>query len=144
MIATDAKHELGIAVAKDFVAVTQGKVAIAGEAFYEAASQVFNGAVDRRPKLFTFCESARDVQEAVRAARAHGLPLSDRGGGHDCAGRALSHQGLVVDLSRMRQVEGDVRGRVASVAGGALAGDVVAAAGKSDHLVRRGGHRCAH
>jgi FAD/FMN-containing dehydrogenase len=37
--------------------------------------------------------------------RAHGLPLSVRGGGHDWAGRALSHQGLVVDLSRMRQVE---------------------------------------
>ena len=144
MIATDAKHKLGIAVAKDFAAVMQGKVAIAGEASYEAARQVFNGAVDRRPKLFTFCESARDVQEAVRAARAHGLPLSDRGGGHDCAGRTLRHQGMVVDLSRMRQVEVDVRGRVASVAGGALAGDVVAAAGKPDHLVRRGGHRCAH
>jgi FAD/FMN-containing dehydrogenase len=138
MIATDTKNILGIAVAKDFAAVMQGKVAIAGEASYEAARQVLNVAVDRRPKLFAFCESARDVQEAVRAAR------SDRGGGHDCAGRALSHQGLAVDLSRMRQVEVDVRGRVASVAGGALAGDVVAAAGKPDHLVRRGGHRCAH
>ena len=129
MIATDTKNKLGIAVAKDLRAVMQGKVAIAGEASYEAARQVFNGAVDRRPKLFAFCESARDVQEAVRAARAHGLPLSVRGGGHDWAGRALSHQGLVVDLSRMRQVEVDVRGRVATVAGGALAGDVIAAAG---------------
>ena len=129
MIATDAKTILGIAVAKDFAAVMQGKVAIAGEASYEAARQVFNGAVDRRPKLFTFCESARDVQEAVRAARAHGLPLSVRGGGHDWAGRALSHQGLVVDLSRMRQVEVDARTQVATVAGGARAIDVIAAAG---------------
>src|SRR5260370_2308653 len=117
------------------------KVAIAGEASYEAARQGFNGAMDRRPKLFAFCERARDVQEAVRAARAHGLPLSDRGGGHAWAGRALSHQGLVVDLSRMRQVEVDVRGRVASVAGGALAGDVVAAAGSpalNPHQTRPG------
>src|SRR5258706_4591153 len=122
MITTDTKNELGIAVAKDLRAVMQGKVAIAGEASYEAARQVFNGAVDRRPKLFAFCESARDVQEAVRAARAYGLPLSVRGGGHDWAGRALSHQGLVVDLSRMRQVEVDVRGQVATVAGGGLGG----------------------
>jgi FAD/FMN-containing dehydrogenase len=107
----------------------QGKVAIAGEASYEGARQVFNGAVDRRPTLFAFCESARDVQQAVRATRAYGLPLSVRGGGHDWVGRALSHHGLVVDLSRMRQVEVDVRGRVATVAGGALAGDVIAAAG---------------
>ena len=129
MIATNTKNKLGITVAKDLRTVMHGNVAIAGEASYEAARQVFNGAVARRPMLFAFCESARDVQEAVRAARAHGLPQSVRGGGHDWAGRALSHQGLVVDLSRMRQVEVDVRGRVATVAGGALAGDVVAAAG---------------
>src|SRR6266851_489771 len=129
MIATDTRSKLGTTVAKDLRVVMHGNVAIAGEASYEAARQVFNGAVDRRPMLFAFCESARDVQEAVHAARAYGLPLSVRGGGHDWAGRALSHHGLVVDLSRMRQVEVDVRGRVATVAGGALAGDVIAAAG---------------
>jgi FAD/FMN-containing dehydrogenase len=65
--------------AKDLRNVMQGKGAIAGEASYEGARRVFNGAVDRRPALFAFCESARDVQEAVRAARAYGLPLSVRG-----------------------------------------------------------------
>src|SRR5260221_9152714 len=129
MITTDSRNILGSTVAKDLRTVMQGKVAIAGEASYERARQVFNGAVDRRPALFAFCESARDVQEAVRAARAYGLPLSVRGGGHDWAGRALRDHGLGVDLSRMRQVEVDVRGRVATVAGGALAGDVIAAAG---------------
>jgi FAD/FMN-containing dehydrogenase len=129
MTTTDTTNKLGITVVKDLRTVMQGKVAIAGEASYDEARQVFNGAVDRRPALFAFCESARDVQEAVRAARAYGLPLSVRGGGHDWAGRALSDHGLVVDLSRMRQVDVDVRGRVATVAGGALAGDVIAAAG---------------
>src|SRR5260370_11375231 len=106
----------------------QGKVEIAGEASYEGARQVFNGAVDRRPALFACCESARDVQESVRAARSYGLPLSVRGGGHEWVGRALSDHGLVVELSRMREVDVDVRGRIATVAGGALAGDVIAAA----------------
>ena len=87
MTTTDTRNKLGIALAGDLRAVMQGKVAIAGEASYEAARQGFNGAVDRRPKLFAFCERARDVQEAVRAARAHGLPLSDRGGRHAWAGR---------------------------------------------------------
>jgi FAD/FMN-containing dehydrogenase len=129
MATTNTGNKLGITAAKDLRTVMQGKVAIAGEASYEGARQIFNGAVDRRPTLSAFCESARDVQEAVRAARSYGLPLSVRGGGHDWAGRALSHHGLVVDLSRMRQVEVDVRGRVATVAGGARAIDVVAAAG---------------
>src|SRR6266853_2488866 len=129
MITTDTTNKLGTTVAEDLRTVMQGKVAIAGEASYEGARQVFNGAVDRRPALFAFCESARDVQEAVRAARAYGLPLSVRGGGHDWAGRALRDHGLVVDLSRMRQVEVDVRRRIATVAGGARAIDVFAAAG---------------
>src|SRR6266852_4462138 len=123
MITTDTTNKLGTTVAEDLRTVMQGKVAIAGEASYEGARQVFNGAVDRRPALFAFCESARDVQEAVRAARAYGLPLSVRGGGHDWAGRALRDHGLVVDLSRMRQVEVDVRRRIATVAGGARAID---------------------
>ena len=134
MTTTDTTSKLGITVATDLRTVMHGTVAIAGEASYEAARQVFNGAVDRRPTLFAFCESARDVQEAVRAARTHGLPLSVRGGGHDWAGRALSDHGLVVDLSRMRQVEVDVRGRAATVAGGALAGDVGASASDRESL----------
>jgi FAD/FMN-containing dehydrogenase len=81
MSTTDQETKSAITVAKDLRAVMQGKVAIAGEASYEAARQVFNGAVDRRPTLFALCENARDVQEAVRAARSYALPLSVRGGG---------------------------------------------------------------
>jgi len=47
MITTDTRDKLGITVAKDLRTVMQGNVAIAGEASYEGARQVFNGAVDR-------------------------------------------------------------------------------------------------
>jgi hypothetical protein len=69
-----------------------------------------------------------EVQAALQIARAHDLPLSVRGGGHDWAGRALRHGGLVIDLSRMRQVDVDATEKAATVAGGALASDVIAAA----------------
>src|SRR5258705_11806186 len=127
MITTDTTNKLGTTVAKDLRTVMQGKVAIAGEASYEGARRVFNGAVDRRPMLFAFCESARDVEEAVRAARAYGLPLSVRGGGHDWSGRALSDHGLVVYFSWIREVEVAVLRRIATVADGGLAIDVIAA-----------------
>ena len=70
----------------------------------------------------------KDVQAAVRVARTHGLPLSVRGGGHDWAGRALRHDGLVIDLSTMRQVTVDAAGNIATVAGGATAADLMTAA----------------
>jgi hypothetical protein len=92
----------------------------------DAAAAVWNGAVNHRPALVVRCETTADVQHAIRAARAGGLPLSVRGGGHDWAGRAVRPGGLVIDLTRMRQVS--VRDSVATVAGGATSADVAEAA----------------
>ncbi len=105
-----------------------GKVALPGDDAYAHARQIWNGAVDHRPALFAFCETTEDVQSALQIARVHGLPLSVRGGGHDWAGRALRPDGLVLDLSGMRRVTIDAEARVATVEGGATAGDVIAAA----------------
>jgi FAD/FMN-containing dehydrogenase len=106
-----------------------GRVALPGDEFYDKGCRVWNGAVRRRAAIVAICEQAEDVQAAVRAARRHGLPLSVRGGGHDWAGRALRDDGLVIDLTRMRDVTVDPRALVATVAGGILAKDVAAAAG---------------
>ena len=95
---------------------------------YEKAIEVWNGAVHHRPAVVVLCESVPDVQAVVRAARTHQLPLSVRGGGHDWAGRALREDGLVVDLTRMREVT--VTGTKATAQGGATSLDVLTAAGQ--------------
>src|SRR5262249_22510470 len=100
-----------------------------GDERYDKGTRVWNGAVRHRPKLIAFSKQPEDVQAAVRAARHHGLKLSVRGGGHDWAGRALRDDGLLIDLPGMRDVTIDPRAGVATVAGGALAKDVAAAAG---------------
>jgi FAD/FMN-containing dehydrogenase len=74
------------------------------------------------------CPESPAEQVAVVVARQHHLPLSVCGGGHDWAGRSLRHGGLVIDLSRMRRVAVDPQLRVATVQGGATAGDVIVAA----------------
>jgi FAD/FMN-containing dehydrogenase len=117
----------GLAAARDLRALMRGEIVLPGDDTYTRARQVWNGAVVHRPALFAQCETADDVRAAVRVARAHRLPLSVRGGGHDWAGRALRHDGLVVDLSAMRQVEVDARAQIATVEGGATAGDLIAA-----------------
>jgi FAD/FMN-containing dehydrogenase len=106
-----------------------GNVAAPGDELYEKGRRLWNGAVRRRPAIIAFCKRPEDVQAAVRAARRHGLPLSVRGGGHDWAGRALRDDGLVIDLTGMRDVAVDPQVLVANVAGGARAKDVAAAAG---------------
>ena len=115
-------------IAEELRTALSGSVVLPSDESYGATRRVWNGAVQHRPAMIAFCESTADVQGAVRAARRHGLPLSVRGGGHDWAGRALRHDGLVIDLTRMRGVVVDPRSRVATVAGGARVKDVAAAA----------------
>jgi FAD/FMN-containing dehydrogenase len=115
--------------ADELRAAISGPVALPGHELYEEGTRVWNGAVRRHPAIVAFCKQPEDVRVAVRAARRHDLPLSVRGGGHDWAGRALRDDGVVIDLTGMRDVAVEPQALVATVAGGARAKDVAAAAG---------------
>ena len=91
---------------------------------YDAARAVWNGAIDRRPRVIARCIGAADVAAAVRFAREHDLEIAIRGGGHNVAGTAVCDDGVVIDLSAMRGVRVDPAHRRAWVQGGALWGDV--------------------
>jgi FAD/FMN-containing dehydrogenase len=98
------------------------------DAGYDAARISFNGILDRRPAVIVSCSSTPDVVAAVRAARAAGLPIAIRGGGHSVAGHSLPDGALVVSLDRMRNIEVDPRRRLAYAGGGALWEDIDPAA----------------
>jgi FAD/FMN-containing dehydrogenase len=91
---------------------------------FETARAVWNGVVDRRPRLIARCSGTADVVAAVRFAREHDIEIAVRGGGHNVAGTAVCDDGIVIDLSAMNAVSVDPVGRVALVQGGALWGDV--------------------
>src|SRR5262245_2840844 len=102
----------------------RGRLISAGHADYDIARAVWNGAIDRRPRLIARCIGTTDVAAAVRFARDHDLEIAIRGGGHNVAGTAVCDDGVVIDLSSMRGVRVDPAGRRAWVQGGALWGDV--------------------
>ena len=102
----------------------RGQLIDADDADYDIARAVWNGAIDRRPRLIARCIGAADVVAAVRFARDHDLEIARRGGGHNVAGTAVCDRGIVIDLSAMRAVRVDTAGRRAWVQGGALWGDV--------------------
>jgi FAD/FMN-containing dehydrogenase len=102
----------------------RGRLIIADDPDYDTARAVWNGAVDRRPRLIARCSGAADAAVAVRFARDHDLGIAVRGGGHNVAGTAICDDGIVIDLSAMRAVWVDPVGRTALVQGGALWGDV--------------------
>ena len=91
---------------------------------YDDSRAVWNGAVDRRPRLIARCSGTADVAAAVRFARDCDLEIAVRGGGHNVAGTAVCDNGIVIDLAAMRAVSVDPVGCTALVGGGALWGDV--------------------
>jgi hypothetical protein len=129
MSITEMRTSLAVSAARELRTVMQGRVVLRGDDDYARMRQIWNRAVENQPALLAICETSVDVQAAVRAARRYKLPLSVRCGGHDWAGRALCANGLVIDLTRMREVVVDMHSRVATVAGGASSKDVAAAAG---------------
>ncbi|PBC01105.1 FAD-binding oxidoreductase [Mesorhizobium sp. WSM3860] len=102
----------------------QGPLISADHADYDIARAVWNGAIDRRPRLIARCMGTADVVAAVRFARDNDLEIAIRGGGHNVAGTAVCGDGIVIDLSAMRGVRVDPAERSAWVQGGALWGDV--------------------
>jgi FAD/FMN-containing dehydrogenase len=102
----------------------RGRQIGADDADYDTARAVWNGAIDRRPRLIARCIGTADVVAAVRFARARDLEIAIRGGGHNVAGTAVCDDGIVIDLSAMRGVRVDPAERKAWVQGGALWGDV--------------------
>jgi FAD/FMN-containing dehydrogenase len=94
------------------------------EGDYESARRIWNGMIDRRPALIARCSGPADVMAAVRYSRERKIPISVRGGGHNVSGNSINEGGLVIDLSRMRNVRVDQERMVVHVGGGALLGDV--------------------
>jgi len=102
----------------------RGELILSDDAGYDDARSIWNAMIDRRPALIVRCFGVADVVTCVDFARAHGLILSIKGGGHNISGLAVCEGGLMLDMSRMRGVWVDPTARMARAQAGCLLGDV--------------------
>jgi FAD/FMN-containing dehydrogenase len=113
----------------DLTARIRGPVLDPGAPGYDEARKVFNGMIDRRPNMIVEAVDTADVMATVTLAREQGLSLAVRSGGHSVPGYGVCEDGVVLDLSAIRNVRIDPETRRARVGGGALLGGFDHAAG---------------
>ena len=107
----------------------RGRVISPVDAEYDAVRLVFPGNFDRRPAMIARPVDAADVARVVLFARAHGIELAVRSGGHSGAGHGTTDGGIVLDLRDMKAIEIDTQNRTAWADTGLTAAEFSAAAG---------------
>jgi FAD/FMN-containing dehydrogenase len=100
-----AASPIGDATLAEFTAGLRGIAVLPGEADYDQARSIWNGAHDRHPAVIARCAGVADVIRTVDLARSEGQPLAVRGGGHSIPGFSTLDGGIVLDLSRMTGVQ---------------------------------------
>lgn len=105
-------------------AALHGSLLLRGDAGYDQARRIWNGAFDRRPAAIVRCRDADDVRHAVQFAASNDLLVAVRGGGHSLPGHSVCEGGLMIDLAPMREVTVDRAARTARVQPGVLLGEL--------------------
>ena len=109
---------MNLATLQQFKSGLRGEVLDPGNAGYSSARRVWNALIDRYPALIVRCTDTSDVIGAVQFARSQNLPVAVRGGGHSSPGYSVYDDGIVIDLSQMRDISIDpVTGRARTQAG---------------------------
>ena len=101
----------------------RGQIVGEGDPDYDEARAVYNGMINRRPRLIVRAVDSGDVMATVDYARENGLDLSVRGGSHSVPGFGTNDGGVVLDLSPMKGVRVDAAAQTARAEGGCTWGD---------------------
>ncbi len=102
----------------------RGNIITPEDSAYDEARSIYNGMIDKRPKLIARCANAGDVMTAVNYGRDQGFHTAIRSGGHNGPGLALVDDGLVIDLSNMKGIRVDREAKTVRVEPGCTWGDV--------------------
>jgi FAD/FMN-containing dehydrogenase len=109
---------------EDLARQVQGRLLGPDDPGWDDAVRIWNGLAATAPALVLQPASAADVAAAVGFARAHGLLLGVKGGGHNIAGTAIAEGGLTIDLSGLRELTVDPEAGLAHVGPGCRLADV--------------------
>lgn len=130
LLAADGR-EISPGAIDELRARVKGRLILPGDSSFETARRVFywNPRTETRPAAIVQCGHEDDALRAIEFARNHDLEVAVRGGGHSYLAWSCSN-GLVIDLSPLKQISIDSTRRVIRAQAGVLSGEVARAAGE--------------
>jgi FAD/FMN-containing dehydrogenase len=108
-----------------FRASIKGQLILPGDKDYDQIRRVqsFNPDSDRHPQMIMRCFEPADVIKSIAFARDKNMEVAVRAGGHDLLGASVC-DGMVIDLSRMKEMNFDHQRLTSRVAAGVRAGEL--------------------
>ena len=97
-----------------------GDLVLPGDVSWDEARLAWNLAADQRPEAVVLAESAADVVETMRFARAAGLRVAPQGTGHGASAVGDLAGAILLKTERMREVEVDATAQLARAEAGVL------------------------
>lgn len=101
-----------------FLCGLSGRIVIPPDASYNDDRQDWNHAIQQYPAVINYCQTAKDVSNAVTWSRKNKIPLRIRNGGHNYEGYSNGNCVLVIDISEMKEIELDEQSQSVRVQGG--------------------------
>ncbi len=102
----------------------KGELVLPEDSNYNDARKIYNAMIDKKPAAILVCRDAGDIVQGVNFARENNLELAVKSGGHSGAGFALVDDGLVIDLSEMKDIQVNTESRTAKIQAGNTLGEV--------------------
>lgn len=114
----------GKTIVEDLATTVKGMVIGPDDARYDEARGVINTMIDKRPAAVVRPTGAADVVDVIGVARARGLGVAAKCGGHSVAGNGTcGPDGILLDLSSLKGVTVDPAARRARAGAGVLWGE---------------------
>ena len=122
---TTAASPLAASAIRKLSGKLHGGLILPDDQSYDSARRIFswNPTTEKRPALIVRCADADDVAESIEFARMNDLEVAVRGGGHDVLGASVC-DGMVIDLSQMKNIEVHAASHTARVEAGSRSGEL--------------------
>ncbi|KAI9842636.1 MAG: hypothetical protein M1837_007003 [Sclerophora amabilis] len=120
---------VGLALSKSLEAALKSSEVVTPESDnYEQSLRRYAASAEKRAGIVVFPKSAEDVSTVVLFSQKHNLDLAVCGGGHSTSGASSTDGGIVIDLSKMRNVSVSPENMTITAQGGCVWEDVDKAA----------------